>query len=87
MPPEMVIMARALRVFGHLSETVFELVPRMVPRVLAPHEALFNIGDTDDSLYIVVSGEWVHILGWEARQSLRFPSPHSPSSLKPRKAR
>ncbi|XP_046368567.2 patatin-like phospholipase domain-containing protein 7 isoform X1 [Haliotis rufescens] len=58
LPSEVLYMLRSIRVFGHLEKPFFlELCRHMEPLNIKTGNYLFKIGDQDDSIYVVQSGQ------------------------------
>ncbi|KAL5008772.1 hypothetical protein ScPMuIL_014353 [Solemya velum] len=58
LPSEVLYMLKSVRVFGHFKEPLFlELVKHMESRSVPSGGYLFQIGDMDDSIYVVQSGK------------------------------
>lgn len=58
LPEELIYMVRSIRVFGFFEKPLFlKLCQKLEVINLVKGEFLFNIGDEDDSIYIVQSGE------------------------------
>lgn len=57
LPPEIFYLLRSVRVFGHLEKPFFlELCKFMETVKVQGGDYLFNVGDEDDSIYVVQSG-------------------------------
>ena len=57
LPPELMYMLRNVRVLGHFEQPIFlELCRFMESRFVPAGNYLFNVGDPDDSIYVVQSG-------------------------------
>lgn len=72
LPPEVLSMMRAIRVFGHLEEPVFlELCRQMISIEVHLGEHLFQPGDADDSVYMVQKGRiLVYVIDPETNREL-----------------
>ncbi|KAK7504501.1 hypothetical protein BaRGS_00004367 [Batillaria attramentaria] len=57
LPPEIFYLLRSVRVFGHLEKPFFLELCKYMESVKVPAgEYLFNVGDTDNCIYVVQSG-------------------------------
>jgi len=58
LPPEVMYMLRSVKVLGHFDKPIFlELCKYMESRFVPAGSYVFQVGDTDDSIYVVQSGE------------------------------
>ncbi|ESO01831.1 hypothetical protein HELRODRAFT_161002 [Helobdella robusta] len=60
LPPELMYMLRNVRVLGHFEKPIFLELCRFIESINVPaHNYLFQIGDLDDSIFVVQSGKIV----------------------------
>ncbi|KAJ8309093.1 hypothetical protein KUTeg_013967 [Tegillarca granosa] len=60
LPPEVLYMLRSTRIFGHFENPLFlELVKHMESKFVQTGDFLFQVGDLDNSIYVVQSGKLV----------------------------